>query len=65
MGRSRISRRGAWTCLGGGVDLRRGHFLVKMCVKTKELAPVEGRGGRAPENFVCRSANGRVIIAVS
>ena len=29
----------------GGVDLRRGHFLVKMYVKTKELGPI---GGRAP-----------------
>ena len=24
----------------GGVDLRRGHFLVKMYVKTKELGPI-------------------------
>ena len=40
----------------GGVDLRHGHFSVKMHVKTKELGPV---GGRAPQNFVCRSANGK------
>ena len=30
---------------GGGVDLRRGHVLVKMYVKMKELGPI---GGRAP-----------------
>ena len=29
---------------GGGVDLRRGHFSVKMYVKTKELGPVGGGG---------------------
>ena len=29
----------------GGVDLRCGHFSVKMYVKTKELGPI---GGRAP-----------------
>ena len=29
----------------GGVDLRHGHFSVKMYVKTKELGPI---GGRAP-----------------
>ena len=38
----------------GSVDLRRGCFLVKMCVKMKELDPI---GRCAPENFVCRSAN--------
>ena len=27
---------------GGGVDLRRGHFSVKMYVKTKELGPMGG-----------------------
>ena len=32
------------TCRGG-VDLRCGHFLVKMYAKTKELHPI---GGRAP-----------------
>ena len=26
----------------GGVDLRRGHFSVKMYVKTKELGPIGG-----------------------
>ena len=35
-GGSRISRR-------GGVDLRRGHFLVKMYAKMKELGPIGGR----------------------
>ena len=30
---------------GGGVDLLRGHFLVKMYAKMKELGPM---GGRAP-----------------
>ena len=29
----------------GGMDLRRGHFSVKMYAKTKELGPI---GGRAP-----------------
>ena len=24
------------------MDLRRGHFLVKMCAKTKELGPIGG-----------------------
>ena len=28
--------------LGGGVDLRRGHFSVKMYVKMKELGPIGG-----------------------
>ena len=27
----------------GGMDLRRGHFLVKMYAKMKELGPMEGR----------------------
>ena len=31
--------------LGAGVDLRCGHFSVKMYAKTKELDPI---GGRAP-----------------
>ena len=39
----------------GGMDLRCEHFLVKMYVKTKELGRMGE--GRAPENFVCRSAN--------
>ena len=34
-GGSRISR-------SGGVDLRRGHFSVKMYAKTKELGPIGG-----------------------
>ena len=42
----------------GDMDLCNGHFSVKMCVKTKELGPV---GGRAPENFVCRSANVKFV----
>ena len=41
---SRIFRRGgAWTHFGGDFGLQRGHFSVKMYVKTKELGPV-GRG---------------------
>ena len=28
--------------LGGGMDLRRGHFSVKMYAKTKELGPIGG-----------------------
>ena len=43
-GGSRISRRGGVHPLGG-VDLQRGHFLVKMYAKMKELGPI---GGRAP-----------------
>ena len=46
-GGSRIS------CRGGGVDLRHGHFLAKMYVKTKELGPI---GGHAP-GTTPRSAN--------
>ena len=40
-GGSRISHRGHGP-VRGSVDLRRGHFLVKMYVKTKELGPVGG-----------------------
>ena len=36
----------------GGVDLQRGHFSVKMYVKTKDLGPV---GRRASDFFVRRS----------
>ena len=32
---------------GGGVDLRRGRFSVKMYTKTKELGPMGG-GGMCP-----------------
>ena len=32
----------------GGVDLRCGHFSVKMYVKTKELGPMDGGGGVRP-----------------
>ena len=46
-GGSRISRR-------GGVDHRRGRFLAKMYVKTKELGPVGGRAPGTPP----RSTNG-------
>ena len=42
----------------GGMDLPRRHFLVKMFVKTKELGPIGG--GRAPDNFVSRSANANI-----
>ena len=41
-GRSRISRGGRAPVRGGGVDLRHGHFLVKMYVKMKELGPMGG-----------------------
>ena len=42
-GRSRISHRGVVHPLGGGgMDLRRGHFLVKMYAKMKELGPMGG-----------------------
>ena len=45
-GGSRISRRGGGACTcWEGMDLRRGHFLVKMYAKTKELGPI-GRGVR-------------------
>ena len=37
----------------GGVDLQRGHFLVKMYAKTKELGPIGGRAPATPP----RSAN--------
>ena len=44
IGGSRISRRGAWTVLGGGegMDLQHGCFLVKIHVKKKELGPMGG-----------------------
>ena len=45
---------GLGAVLGAGMDLRHGHFLVKMYVKMKELGPVRGH---ALENFVRRSAN--------
>ena len=33
----------------GGMDLQRGHFLVKMYAKTKELGPIGGAcAGHAP-----------------
>ena len=44
----------------GGVDLRRGHFLVKMYAKMKELGPIGGRAPGTPP----RSANGTYIINV-
>ena len=33
---------------GGGADLRCGHFLAKMYVKTKEWDPVGGGAASAP-----------------
>ena len=55
-GGSRISRRGGVHPLGAGVhplgvgvDLRCGHFSVKMYAKTKELGPIGGAcAGHAP-----------------
>ena len=49
-GGSRISRRGGGVhLLRGSVDFRRGHFLVKMYAKTKELGPMGGGGaGHTP-----------------
>ena len=48
-GESRISRSGGVHPLGG-VDLRCGHFSVKMYAKTKELVPMGGGAcaGHAP-----------------
>ena len=43
----------------GGVDLRHGHFSVKMYVKMKELGPI---GGRALGTPPPRSANDNCII---
>ena len=48
---------GAWTHFGGGFGLQRGHFLVKIYAKMKELGPV---GGRAPGTPPPRSAYGFV-----
>ena len=57
--RSRISFRGGVDLLrGGGVDLGRRRFLVKMCAKMKELRPVEGRVPGTP----LRSANGIIQV---
>ena len=53
-GGSRISH-GGCAPIRGGMDLRCGHFLVKMYVKMKELGPMGGvRRARPPP----RSANG-------
>ena len=41
-GGSRISRWGGGRRAIGGANLRHGHFLAKMYVKTKELDPVGG-----------------------
>ena len=41
-GGSRISHRGGMHLLGGGMDLRCRHFLVKMYAKMKELGPIGG-----------------------
>ena len=43
--------------LGGDVDLRRGHFSVKMYVKMKELGPMGGGGGGVRRARPPRSAN--------
>ena len=32
----------------GGIDLRRGHFLLKMYAKTKELGSIGGNAGHTP-----------------
>ena len=50
-GGSRISRRGGRAPVRGGVDLRRGHFSVKIYAKMKELGPIgEGvRPARPPQ----------------
>ena len=45
-GGSRISRRGAWTSYGGGVDFRGGYVSKILCVKTKESGPLGGRARR-------------------
>ena len=42
--------------VSGGVDLRRGHFSVKMYAKTKELGPIGGHVPGTPP----RSANASV-----
>ena len=42
----------------GGMDLQRGHFLVKMCAITKELGPIGG--GVRPARPPPRSANGNL-----
>ena len=59
-GGSSISHRGAMDSLRG-MDLRRGHFSVKMHVKMRELGPV---GERAPGKPP-RSANASVLEARS
>ena len=46
----------------GGVDLRRGCFLVKMYAKTKEFGPVGG-GARVP-GTPPRSANASLACAL-
>ena len=47
--------------LGGGMDLQRGHFLVKMYAKMKELGPI---GGRAPDTPP-RSANDSNVLVLT
>ena len=41
------------------MDLGRGHFLVKMYAKTKELGPI---GGRVPGTPPPRSANALIMV---
>ena len=51
---SRISRRG-WICFGGRGATKRALFGENVC--EIERTGSSRRGGRVPENFVCRSAN--------
>ena len=45
----------------GGVDLRRGHFSVKMYAKMKELGP---KGGACSGHASPRSANDLVMVNI-
>ena len=60
-GGSRISRRGGVHPLGG-LDLQRGHFLVKMYAKMKELGPMGGMRWARPPPPPPRSANGNPTL---
>ena len=55
-GGSRIYHWGGAEPLGGGTNLRHGHFLAKMCAKTKELDPVGGAhaGGTPLDPPMCK-----------
>ena len=50
---------GGHALVWGGMDLRRGHFSVKMYAKTKELGPIGG--GHAP-GMPPRSANDTSLV---